>query len=151
MLARKSNKRLARQCFQLLRLQKSSVVVYQVQIRALKKVVENVEAEPRAKQQKTKVNARFVRASDQDSDNNNQADKSDPPKNLFTNSSLKDLQDQGLEANNCYWLICQLVKDSKRQLLLQQRMPISIIECSINKGKRLCQRGQIQLPLFKLL
>ena len=38
-----------------------------------------------------KVNARFIRAGNQDRDNDDQADKSDLPKNLFANSPLKDL------------------------------------------------------------
>ena len=151
MPAGKSDERLAGRCFQLLRPQKSSVVVHRAQIRALKRVVENAEAEPRAKRRKTKVNAGFVRAGDQDGDDDDQADKSDPPENPFTDGSLKDLWDQGLEANNRYWLIRQLVKDGERQLPPQWGMPISIAECSIDEGKRLCWRGRIWLPLFEPL
>jgi len=122
------DERLAGCCFQLLKPQKSRVLVYRAQIRALQRTIE-----PR-----TKVNARFVKAGDQDRDNDDQADKSDPPENPFADGRLKDLWDQGLEANNRYWLIRQLVRDGERQLLPQWGLPISITECSIDEGKRLC-------------
>ncbi|KAK3897991.1 hypothetical protein C8A05DRAFT_19351, partial [Staphylotrichum tortipilum] len=95
--------------------------------------------------------AGFVKAGDQDGDNNDQADKSDPPENRFANGPLKGLWDQGLEANNRYWLIRQLVRDGERQLPPQWGLPISIVERSIDDGKRLCWRRRIWLPLYKPL
>jgi len=90
-------------------------------------------------------------AGDQDRDNDDQVDKSDPPENPFADGRLKDLWDRGLEANNRYWLIRQLVRDGERQLPPQWGLPISITECSIHEGKRLCWRGRIWLPFFEPL
>jgi hypothetical protein len=60
------------------------------------------EAEPGTNKLRTKINAGFVKAGDQDRDGDDQADKSDPPENPFAGGPLKDLWDQGLEANNRY-------------------------------------------------
>ncbi len=145
------DERLAGRCFQLLKVQKSRVLVHRAQIKALERAIEAEEVEPWTKELRTKVNAGFVKAGDQDGDNDDQADKSDPPENPFADGPLKDLWDQGLEANNRYWLIRQLVKDSERQLPPQWGLPISIAECSIDEGRRLCWRGRIWLPLFEPL
>lgn len=68
-------------------------------------------AEPWTQELRTRVIAGFVKAGDQDRENDDQADKSDPPENPFAEGPLKDLWAQGLEANNRYELIRQLVKD----------------------------------------
>ena len=135
------DERLAGRYFQLLKPQKNRVLIHRAQIGALQRTIR-----PR-----TKVNAGFVKAGDQDRDSDDQADKSDPPESPFADSPLKDLWDQGLEANNRYWLIRQLVGDGERQLPPQWGLPISITECSIDKRKRLCWRGRIWLPFFEPL
>jgi hypothetical protein len=88
---------------------------------------------------------------DQDKDTDESADKSDPPENPFTDEPLKSLWDQGLKANNRYWLIRQKVMDGERQLPPQWGLPISIAECSIDEGKRLCWRERIWLPYYEPL
>ncbi|KAK4119369.1 hypothetical protein N657DRAFT_626802 [Parathielavia appendiculata] len=79
------------------------------------------------------VRASFVKNDDQDGETNDVADKSDPPENPFADVPLRDLWDQGLEANNRYWLIRKMVLDGERQFPSQWGLPISISECSIDE------------------
>jgi hypothetical protein len=88
--------------------------------------------------QTTRVNAGFVTAGDQDGELDDLADKSDPPDNPFNESPLKVLWEEGLRANNRYWLLRRLVQEGARQLPPQWGLPISISECSIDEGRRLC-------------
>ena len=96
--------------------------------------------------QTTRVNAGFVTAGDQDGELDDLADKSDPPDNPFNESPLKVLWEEGLRANNRYWLLRRLVQEGARQLPPQWGLPISISECSIDEGRRLCWRGRVWLP-----
>lgn len=97
------------------------------------------------------VRTDFVKNGDQDGETDDVADKSDPPENPFTDAPLKDLWNQGLEANNRYWLIRKMVLDGERQFPSQWGLPISISECSIDKGKRLCWRDRIWIPYLEPL
>jgi transposase InsO family protein len=151
MPAGKFDERLAGRCFQLLRAQGGRVSVHRAQVKTLLATAAEYESDPLSGQTKTKITAGFVRTGDQDGEHDDQADKSDPPENPFADSPLKDLWDQGLEANNRYWLIRQLVRDGERQLPPQWGLPISIAECSVDEGKRLCWRGRIWVPLFEPL
>ena len=69
MLVDEFDERFARRCFQLLKVQKSCVLVYRAQIKAFERAIEIKEVEPWTKELRTKVNARFVKAGDQDRDN----------------------------------------------------------------------------------
>lgn len=99
----------------------------------------------------TRVKAGFVKNGDQDHDLDDPADKSDPPENPFPHGPLENLWNEGLQANNRYWLIRQAVMEGERQLPPQWGLPISITECSIDEGKRLCWRGRIWLPHYEPL
>ncbi|KAL2126283.1 hypothetical protein VTI74DRAFT_1265 [Chaetomium olivicolor] len=131
------DERLAGRYFQLLKAQRGRISIHRAQIKILLGTVAAGELEPPSGQQETKVNRGFARAGDQDGEGDDDADKSDPPENPFAEGPLKDLWNQGLEANNRYWLIRQMVKNSERQLPSQWGLPISISECSIDEGKRL--------------
>ncbi|KAK4121888.1 hypothetical protein N657DRAFT_100332 [Parathielavia appendiculata] len=78
------------------------------------------------------------------------ADKSDPPANPFSEEPLKDLWNQGLEANNRTGLSARRLRRVRDSCPLR-RLPISISEYSIDEGCRLCWRGRIWLPLFEPL
>jgi transposase InsO family protein len=97
------------------------------------------------------VRTGFVKNGDQDGETDDAADKSDPPENPFADAPLRDLWDQGLEANNRYWLIRKMVLDGERQFPSQWGLPISISECSIDRGKRLCWRDRIWIPYWEPL
>jgi hypothetical protein len=97
------------------------------------------------------VRTGFVKNGDQDGERDDAADKSDPPENPFADVPLRDLWDQGLEANNRYWLIRKMVLDGERQFPSQWGLPISISECSIDGGKRLCWRDRIWIPYWEPL
>lgn len=99
----------------------------------------------------TRINAGFVKGGDQDHELDDPADRSNPPVNPFSNEPLRSLWDQGLEINNRYWLIRQLVQEGARQLPPQWGLPISISECSIDESQRLCWRGRIWLPHYEPL
>lgn len=94
----------------------------------------------------TRVKAGFVAAGDGDQDYDEVADRSDPPENPFENETLRRLWDDGLQANNRYWLIRHLVREGARQFPPQWGLPISISECSVDEGRRLCWRDRIWLP-----
>ncbi len=116
MPAGKFDERLTRRHFQLLKAHRGRVSVNHTQVRALLTTIAAGRSKPPSGQTKTRVNAGFVKAGDQDGEEDDRANKSDPPENPFTDSPLKDLWDQGLEANNRYWLIRQLVRNGERQL-----------------------------------
>jgi len=145
------DERLAGRCFQLLKARRGRVSVHRAQIQALSRTLGRNRRGSPSGQRETRVTAGFAKAGDQDRETDDPADKSDPPESPFADGPLKDLWDQGLESNNRYWLIRQLVKDGERQLPPQWGLPISIAECSIDEGKRLCWRGRIWLPFFEPL
>ncbi|KAL2017202.1 hypothetical protein VTK56DRAFT_2409 [Thermocarpiscus australiensis] len=145
------DERLAGRHFQLLKVWRGRTSVHRAQVKTLLNMVASDELEALTGQLETRVNAGFVKAGDQDAEGDDNADKSDPPESPFAQGRLKDLWNQGLEANNRYWLIRQMVLQGERQLPPQWGLPISISECSIDEGKRLCWRGRIWLPLFEPL
>jgi hypothetical protein len=98
-----------------------------------------------------KIQAGFVKAGDQDGPDDDTADKTDPHGNPFMEESLRSLWEQGLAANNRYWLIRNMVRDGARQLPSQWGLPISISECSIDAGRRLRWRDRIWVPFFEPL
>jgi hypothetical protein len=88
---------------------------------------------------------------DQDRETDDEADKFEALVNPFAENPLRELWEQALQANNRYWLIRQLVKEGARQFPKQWGLPISISECSIDEGGRLCWRDRIWLPFFEPL
>ncbi len=50
----------------------------------------------------TRINARFIKAGDQDGETDDPADKSELPENPFVEEPLRSLWEQGLDANNRY-------------------------------------------------
>jgi hypothetical protein len=150
------DERLAGRYFQLLKSRRGCVTVHKTQVRALTTQIRASAAGSREEgnlhtQRRTKILAGFVKAGDQDREDDEAANKEDPPENPFSEEPLKDLWEQGLAANNRYWLIRKMVMDGERQLPPQWGLPISLSECSIDKGKRLCWRGRIWMPFYEPL
>ena len=79
---------------------------------------------------------------DNNQDDDKEAPKHNPPDNPFQDEQLRVLWDEGLKANNRYWLIRQAVQHGDRQLPPKWGLPISISECSIDDYQRLCWREQ---------
>jgi predicted aspartyl protease len=98
-----------------------------------------------------RISAGWVTGGDNDQDFDEEANKSEPPINPFINENLRQLWDEGLVKNNRYWLIRKAVQDGERQLPPKWGLPISITECSIDSGQRLCWRDRIWIPYFEPL
>src|SRR5216117_42586 len=80
---------------------------------------------------------------DADAGDEAEPDRSNPPENPFENEELRDRWEQGLRANGRYWLIRQAVRDGARMLPHRWKLPVSLAECSIDDGGRLCWRDRI--------
>lgn len=145
------DERLAGRYFQLLRSSHGRVTVHKAQVRALVAAAGLPEEDNLYRRKSTKVLAGFVKAGDQDGEDDEAANKEDPPENPFSDEPLKSLWEQGLAVNNRYWLIRQMVMDGARQLPPQWGLPISLSECSIDGGKRLCWRERIWIPFYEPL
>jgi predicted aspartyl protease len=100
---------------------------------------------------KVRIAAGWITGGDGDQDSDEEADKLNPPENPFTDKRLRSLWDDALKENNRYWLIRKAVLNGERQLPRQWGLPISISECSIDDGKRLCWRDRIWLPHYEPL
>ena len=59
-----SDERLAGRCFQLLKVQKSRILIHRAQVRALERAIVTEEVEPGTNKLRTKINAGFVKAGD---------------------------------------------------------------------------------------
>ncbi|GAB1312048.1 Retrotransposon nucleocapsid protein [Madurella fahalii] len=125
------DEKLAGRYFQLLKVRKGHVTICRGQVGTLLALTATGNSTSSPRQTDTK-------AGDQDRSNDEPADKSDPPLNLFDGSPLKELWDEGLEANNQYWLLREMVRRGERQISPQWGLPISISECTIDEGGRLC-------------
>jgi hypothetical protein len=97
------------------------------------------------------ASAGWLLGGDGDQDVDDEAPRDDPPENPFLDPPLRDLWEEGLQKNNRYWLIRQLVKEGARQLPSKWGLPISISECSIDDQKRLRWRDRIWIPNHELL
>lgn len=152
------DERLAGRYYQLLKSRRGRISVHKTQICALTVAIRSPEAAARQPRKdnnslhfQTRIFAGFVKAGDQDGEDDEAANKENPPENPFSDEPLKSLWEQGLAANNRYWLIRQMVIDGARQLPPQWGLPISLSECSIDRGKRLCWRERIWMPFHEPL
>lgn len=95
---------------------------------------------------KTHVRAGWVIGGDADQEYDEVPDKESPPENPFLEPELRELWERSLQANNRYWLIRRAVMEGERQFPAKWGLPISISECSIDEGRRLCWRDRIWIP-----
>jgi len=67
-------------------------------------------------------------------------------RNPFLDPSLRQLWHDGISNHNRYWLIRQAVIQGDRRLPTVWGLPITLSECSIDNGNRLCWRDRIWVP-----
>jgi hypothetical protein len=90
--------------------------------------------------------AGWLLGGDGDQDDDDKATRDDPPTNPFLDLPLRGLWEEGLQKNNRYWLIRQLVIEGARQLPSKWGLPISMSECSVDDQKRLLWRDRVWIP-----
>jgi hypothetical protein len=92
------------------------------------------------------VKAGFIKKGDSDQADDPTASHDNAIENPFTTASLQELWSEGLQKHNRYWLIRESVQRGDRRLPSQWGLPITLSECSIDEGQRLCWRERIWIP-----
>jgi hypothetical protein len=91
------------------------------------------------------IGATWVLGGDKDHTGDKEPNIRDIPLYPFTDSEpkLQQLWKEALSYNKRYWLLQNMVCDGARQIPSHWGLPISISECSIDKGQQLLWRDHI--------
>ncbi|EFZ04205.2 Pol [Metarhizium robertsii ARSEF 23] len=97
------------------------------------------------------VKAGYVSKGDSDQPEDPTTSRDPAVENPFTTADLQELWNEGLQRHNRYWLIREAVQRGDRRLPSQWGLPITLAECSIDAGQRLCWRERIWIPQYEPL